>query len=357
MTKKRRIRSKSKKIHGIIDRIKSRFVKPKPAIKVPLSKVQHYQKVVAGMKKELTKIVVGQEFVVDAVIRGLIANGHVLVEGVPGIAKTLIVRALAEVTGCTNSRIQFTVDLLPTDIVGITAYDKVKGFYTLKGPIFTNYIIADEINRAPPKTQSALLEAMQEKQATIGKITYPMMKPFFVMATQNPIESSGTYKLPEAQIDRFLFKVLISYPNSDEERLILQTNMSLRKFEEFALQSVTTPNEIIRMQLAAKDIYLSEEIERYIVEIVMATRNPIKYDIKLGRYILYGGSPRASIGLFIAAKADALMNGKNYVIPQNVKNVAYDVMRHRILLNYEGQAEGIKTEQIIEEILEKVPMP
>ncbi|MBS3113187.1 MoxR family ATPase [Candidatus Woesearchaeota archaeon] len=309
------------------------------------------------MRNEMGKIVIGQHEVINGVIRGLIANGHILVEGVPGIAKTLIIRTLAKVTGCLNNRIQFTVDLLPTDLTGITAYDKVKGFYTIKGPIFSNFIIADEINRSPPKTQSALLEAMQEKQVTISKETFHMMKPFFVMATQNPIETAGTYRLPEAQIDRFLFKVLITYPNFEQEKQILSTNMTLKEFDNYDIKSVTNSKEIIQMQEIAQKIYLSEEIEKYIVEIVMATRNPKDYNLKLGKYILYGSSPRASIGLFIASKCDALMAGKNYVVPQNVKNVAYDVLRHRILLTYEGQAENIKTEQIIEEILDKVPMP
>lgn len=340
-----------------IDKLKEKFLKKAEPIKVSPSQVRAMQNVIKNMKKEMSKIVIGQDQVINAIMRGLIANGHVLVEGVPGIAKTLIIRSLAKVTGCSQNRIQFTVDLLPTDITGITAYDKVKGFYTVKGPIFANFIIADEINRAPPKTQSALLEAMQERQATIAKQTFSMLKPFFVMATQNPIETAGTYRLPEAQIDRFLFKVLITYPSIEEERLILNTNMSLQKFEEFNLKSTTNPTQIIKMQEVAKKIYLSKEIENYIVELIMATRNPKKYNLRLGKYILYGGSPRASIGLFIAAKSDALINGKNYVIPQNVKNVAYEVLRHRIILNYEGQAENITTEQVIEEILDKVPMP
>ena len=316
-----------------------------------------YSKVIDNIRKEVGKIVIGQEEVIDSFLRGLVANGNCLVEGIPGIAKTLIVRALAVATGGKFSRIQFTVDLLPTDIVGITTYDEKKGFYTIKGPIFANYIIADEINRAPPKTQSALLEAMQEKQATIGKNTFPMLKPFFVMATKNPLEQAGVYELPEAQKDRFLFKILISYPNSEQEKKILNTNISLRKFEDYELKPVVTPKKIIELQEAAKQIHINKEIENYIVKIVEATRNPNKYGLKLGKYIEWGGSPRASIGLYIGAKADALIKGYDFVAPQNVKNVANEVLRHRILLNYEGQAEKIKPEDIVSEILNKMPVP
>ncbi|MCD4666740.1 MoxR family ATPase [archaeon] len=316
-----------------------------------------YSKVIDNIRKEVGKIVIGQEEVIDSFLRGLVANGNCLVEGIPGIAKTLIVRALAVATGGKFSRIQFTVDLLPTDIVGITTYDEKKGFYTIKGPIFANYIIADEINRAPPKTQSALLEAMQEKQATIGKNTFPMLKPFFVMATKNPLEQAGVYELPEAQKDRFLFKILISYPNSEQEKKILNTNISLRKFEDYELKPVVTPKKIIELQEAAKQIHINKEIENYIVKIVEATRNPNKYGLKLGKYIEWGGSPRASIGLYIGAKADALIKGYDFVTPQNVKNVANEVLRHRILLNYEGQAEKIKPEDIVSEILNKMPVP
>jgi MoxR-like ATPase len=319
--------------------------------------VKQYDDLFADVRKELGKVVIGQEEVVDGVLRGLIANGHVLVEGIPGIAKTLIIKALAVISGCQFSRIQFTVDLLPTDIVGITTYDEKKGFYTAKGPIFSNFVIADEINRAPPKTQSALLEAMQEKQATIGKETYPMMDPFFVMATQNPIESSGTYALPQAQLDRFLFKILIGYPKMNDEEIILNTNVSLRKFEEYKLKSIINPKEIIKLQKMNQEVYVNKELGKYIVKIIDATRYPDKYKLKLGKYIEWGASPRASIGIFIASKADALMKGKNYVTPENIKNVAYDVLRHRVLLNYEGQAERITTDDVVKEILYKVDVP
>lgn len=319
--------------------------------------IKKHQIEIEKIKKEISRIVVGQEEVVMGLIRGLLSKGHVLVEGVPGIAKTLLIRALAISTGCVFSRIQFTVDLLPSDIVGITTYHEKKGFYTIKGPIFANFVLADEINRAPSKTQSALLEAMQEKQATIGRTTYGIEEPFFVMASQNPIESAGVYPLPEAQIDRFLFKLYMGYPTQDEEKEILTTNISLSRFEDYNIKAIITSKKLIEMQEAAKKIYLSEPVEEYIVRIVDATRNPDKYKIKLGRYIGYGASPRASIGLFIASKANALLSGRNFVLPDDVKKVAFDVMRHRILLNYEGEAEGIKTEEIIQEVLNKIKIP
>ena len=309
------------------------------------------------IKKEIAKIVVGQEEAVNGLLRALLANGHVLVEGIPGIAKTLLIKALSVTTGCSVKRVQFTVDLLPTDIVGITTYHEKKGFYTIKGPIFANFVIADEINRAPPKTQSALLEAMQERQTTIGRETFPMMKPFFVMATQNPIETAGVYPLPAAQVDRFLFWMNMDYPNKGEEEEILRTNVELKKFEEYKIKPIINPKKIIELQGYAKEIYINKAIEKYIVEIVNATRHPEKYGVRMGRYLEWGGSPRASIGLYIASKTDALIRGSNFVTPQNVKNVAHDVLRHRLILNYEGEAENIKSDDIISEILSKVPVP
>ena len=309
------------------------------------------------MRDEIAKIVVGQESVVDALLRGLISDGHCLVEGVPGIAKTLLIKTLSRISGCTFTRIQFTVDLMPSDIVGLTAYDMKKGFYTVRGPIFSNFVIADEINRASPKTQSAMLEAMQERQVTIGKETFPLPNPFFVMASQNPIETLGIYPLPVAQVDRFLFKICMHYPKPEEERIILKQNITLKRFDDYDLKRVITPSRIIELQRVAKKIYMSKEIEDYIIKLVNATRNPKKYGIELGKYIEYGGSPRTSIGLFIGSKTDALMNGENFVTPQRVKDVAYDVMRHRIILDYEGEAEGIRTDDVIKEIISKVPVP
>lgn len=309
------------------------------------------------VKAEVAKVVVGQEKIVDGLLRGLLANGHVLVEGIPGIAKTLVIKTLAQATGCKFKRIQFTPDLLPTDIIGIVSYEKHKGFFVIKGPIFSNFVLADEINRAPPKVQSALLEAMQEKQATIGKETYPIEKPFFVLATQNPIETLGTYTLPEAQIDRFLFKLLMEYPSKAEEQKIIEQNITIQSFDEFKIKPVLSSKRIIEMQQLTKKISHSDKIKEYIVDIINSTRQPQKYGIRMGKYIEIGSSPRASISLFIAAKADALLKGDTYIKPQHIKNVAFDVMRHRLILNYTGQAEGIKPEDIISEILSKVLIP
>ncbi len=319
--------------------------------------IEKHREKLDAVRNEVAKVVVGQKEVVNGLLLGLLCNGHVLVEGVPGIAKTLLIRSLARATGCDFKRIQFTVDLLPTDITGITAYHKDKGFYVVKGPVFTNFILADEINRSPPKTQSALLEAMGERQVTIGKDTFRLPDPFFVMATQNPIESAGTYPLPEAQIDRFLLKLYMYYPTSEEEIKILRQNINLYKFEDFGLKPVITPQDILKMQEDVKKIYMSSKVEKYCVGLVDATRHPKKYGIKLGKYIEWGSSPRASIGLFIVSKANALLHGKNFVIPDFVKEVAHPVLRHRIILNYEGLAEGVKTDDIVKEILAKVPIP
>jgi len=321
------------------------------------SKISEYKKLFEKVKRETGKIVVGQEETMDTIINGLVADGHILVEGVPGIAKTLLIRALAKVTGGAFSRIQFTVDLLPTDITGLTAYNEQKGFYIIKGPVFANFLLADEINRAPPKVQSAMLEAMAERQVTIGKETFPMMKPFFVLATENPIETSGTYPLPEAQVDRFLFKVKMTYPTFDEEMEILKTNIQVKHFEEYEMNAVINPEKIIEIQDVAKKVYVSKEVEQYIVELVEATRNPKKYGVDLGRYIEWGASPRASIFLFTSSRAYALMKGSTYVTPTHIREVAHNVMRHRVILNYEGLAENISTDEVVSEILSKVPVP
>jgi len=308
------------------------------------------------VKQEIARVVVGQDEIVDSLLRAILADGHVIVEGVPGIAKTLLIRTLAVVTGCSFKRIQFTVDLLPTDITGITSYNEQKGFYVVKGPIFANYIIADEINRAPPKTQSALLEAMQEKQTTIGKTTFPMMKPFFVMANNNPIEQSGVYPLPEAQVDRFLFKLKMNYPDEKQSKSIIEQNITLKKFEDYNLKAITNPEKILQMQDFTKKVKHTDKIKDYICRIVSATRNPKKYGITYGKYIEWGASPRANIGLFIAAKADAVMKDNKFVTPAHVKNISCDVLRHRILLNYRGRAEGVSTDDVVKEILSKVPV-
>jgi MoxR-like ATPase len=319
-------------------------------------RIKFYQERFDDIRAEIGKVVIGQKEVIDGLIEALISNGHAMVEGIPGIGKTLLVKTLAKITGCAFSRIQFTPDLLPTDIVGITTYEEGKGFFTVKGPIFANFILADEINRSPPKVQSALLESMQERQTTIGKETFKLPEPFFVMATQNPIELLGTYKLPEAQIDRFLYKLLMTYPSPEEEIRILHTNITIYDFDDFKLQRVITPDDIIMAQEFVKKIYTDPKIENYIINIVESTRKPAKYDVKMGKYIDFGGSPRSSIALYIASKAHALLKGRSYVIAQDVKDTAYNCLRHRILLNFEGEAEGIKTEDIIKEILTKVPI-
>ena len=312
------------------------------------------KELVEEIEKEMSKIVVGQKETIRGVIRAILCNGHVLVEGVPGTAKTLIVKAMAKVMGCDMKRIQFTVDLLPSDLTGILSYTPKKGFEVLKGPLFTNFVIADEINRAPPKTQSALLEAMQETMVTLAKKTYPLPLPFFVMATENPVETKGVYSLPEAQMDRFLFKLLISYPQFKEEVDILSENVTIKKFEDYELKSILSPEKIIKFQERVKEVFSSDVIQDYIVRIVSETRNP---DFELAEYIDYGASPRASIALFISSKAEALINGRDYVIPADVRKVVFDILRHRIILNYEAVAKKISTEEIIKSILEKIHAP
>ncbi len=319
--------------------------------------IKQFHENVENAKEQIHKILIGQYEVVDSVFRAMVANGHVLLEGVPGIAKTLLVRSVSEAMGCSFARVQFTPDLLPSDITGMTSYQKEKGFYIIKGPVFANFILADEINRAPPKVQSALLEAMQEKQVTIGHETLQLPVPFFVLATQNPLEQVGTYPLPEAQVDRFLFKVNVVYPHFEDEIEILNKNMTIHKFEKFKISPVFNPDKIVEAQDAAKKVYLSQKIEHYIVSIIDATRHPDKYKLKKGKYIEFGASPRGSIALFITSKANAILKGRTYVIPQDVKTVAYDVLRHRLLLTYEAQAENVKTEDIIDEILDTIPVP
>jgi len=306
---------------------------------------------ISKLKKEMSKIILGQEDIVNGLIMGLLCNAHVLVEGVPGIAKTLAIRALASASGCSVKRIQFTVDMLPTDIIGLTNYTPEKGFEIIKGPIFANFVIADEINRAPPKTQSALIEGMQEKQVTIGRKKFHLPNPFFVMATENPIENAGVYPLPEAQIDRFLFKLIMGYPKEKVERQVMETNITIRKFEAFGLKPVITPKEIIKMQLIVQKVYLDDNIKSYILEIVRKTRNK---EFKNSEYVAYGSSPRASIGLFIASKARALMQGRNYVLPEDIKKVVFDVMRHRLILSYKATLDKISPDSIIQEILNSV---
>ena len=312
------------------------------------------KQILLEVEKEMSKVVVGQNDIIHGLLRAVICDGHVLVEGVPGVAKTLIVRTMARILGCDMKRIQFTVDLLPTDITGIMSYAPKKGFEIIKGPVFTNFILADEINRSPPKTQSALLEAMQEKNVTIARETYGLPIPFFVMATENPLEVSGVYSLPEAQIDRFLFKLLMDYPTSEDEKAILKKNITINKFEDYDLKAILNPKKILDLQAQAKRVFTSEIIEEHIVKIVKETRNKTG---EFGKYISYGASPRASIALYIASKAEALMLGRDYVIPEDVKTVVFPVLRHRIILNYEAEPEQITTDEIIKHILSKVNTP
>ncbi len=308
------------------------------------------------INREISKVIVGQKHLIDSMLIGLLSDGHILLEGVPGLAKTLAINTLAGIINAKFNRIQFTPDLLPADLLGTMIYSqKQEEFFVRKGPVFTNFILADEINRAPAKVQSALLEAMQERQVTIGAETFRLDDPFLVMATQNPIEQEGTYPLPEAQVDRFMLKVVITYPKKAEEGLIIRQNLT----GEFPAPSrVLSPVEIIRARNVVRDVYLDEKIERYILDIVFSTRVPSEYG--LGRFetmINYGASPRASINLAKAAKAYAFINHRGYVIPEDVRSVCYDVMRHRIGLSYEAEAENIVSENIITEILNTVEVP
>jgi len=322
-----------------------------PVILVSEKEIKSCAEDIKKLKTEMGKVVIGQHHVIDGLIRGLICDGHVLLEGIPGIAKTLTVRALGEATGCIVKRVQFTVDLLPTDIIGITSYTPEKGFEIIKGPVFTNFLIADEINRSPPKTQSALIEAMQEKIVTIGKEDFKLPSPFFVMATKNPIENIGVYTLPEAQIDRFLFNLIMEYPEESDERKIMEQNITTKRFEDYNLKPVINPDDIIKMQDYAKKIYLGEHIKTYILEIVKKTRDK---NFRYAEYISNGASPRASIALFIASKARALMEGRNYVIPEDVRSVIFDILRHRLILSYRATVKKIKVEEVIQTIIDEV---
>lgn len=308
------------------------------------------------IRTEIHKVIVGQEDLIDGLINALLCNNHVLIEGVPGLAKTLSVTTLARMLQASFQRIQFTPDLLPADLIGTLIYNPKSGeFTTKKGPIFANIILADEINRAPAKVQSALLEAMQERQVTIGDETFPLDDPFLVMATQNPIEQEGTYPLPEAQVDRFMLKVRISYPVKDEEHEILKKMAHSRPAIE--VDPVITPQDVKRLRNLVDEIYMDEKIEDYIVDIVQASRNPGDYNLDIGPFIRYGASPRASIFLAMASKANALMEGRGYVTPQDVKSVSMNVLRHRIILTYEAEAEEKTSEDIIEQILNTVDVP
>ncbi|MBI9062048.1 MAG: AAA family ATPase [Marinilabiliaceae bacterium] len=305
---------------------------------------------------EMNKVIVGQKHLVESLLIGLLSDGHILLEGVPGLAKTLAITTLSTIVDAQFSRIQFTPDLLPADLLGTLIYSQKKEeFIVKKGPIFTNFVLADEINRAPAKVQSALLESMQERQVTIGDKTYKLDEPFLVMATQNPIEQEGTYPLPEAQVDRFMLKVVIDYPKKEEEQMIIRHNLA-KSFPKAS--TILKPEDIIRARKVVKDVYMDEKIEKYIVDIVFATRFPDQYGLERFKdMISYGASPRASISLSMAAKAYAFIKRRGYVIPEDVRAVCHDVMRHRIGLSYEAEANNITSEEVISEILNQIEVP
>jgi len=305
---------------------------------------------------EIGKAIVGQKAMVERLIVGLLGNGHVLLEGVPGLAKTLAIKSLSSAMKAKFQRIQFTPDLLPADLIGTMIYNQKDGnFFIRKGPIFSNFILADEINRAPAKVQSALLEAMQERQVTIGEKTFKLEEPFLVLATQNPIEQEGTYPLPEAQVDRFMLKVKISYPNRDDELKIMRQNVN---FEDVKIQPIVDTDKILKARDLIHDVYVDEKIEKYILDIVFATRSPKDYHLdKLTDLISYGASPRASINLALGAKAIAFIRRRGYVVPEDVRAICFDVLRHRIAVTYEAEAEEITTEYVIQEILNKIEVP
>ena len=317
---------------------------------------QEHQEKIGKVASEVSKIVVGQEFMVNRLMIGLFTNGHILLEGVPGIAKTLTVNTIAEVLHLDFQRIQFTPDLLPADLIGTMIYNQKKAeFEVKKGPIFANVVLADEINRAPAKVQSALLEAMQEKTVTIGETSYKLDRPFLVLATQNPVEQEGTYGLPEAQIDRFMLKVKVNYPSQDEELEVMR-RMSNMKFKP-ELEKLLTKEDIFNIRNEVNQVTISDSLEKYIIELVFATRNPKEHGLdEEAYYMQFGASPRASINLNLAAKCVAFFNKRDYVLPEDIKEIASDVLNHRIILNYEAEADGITTEQIIEKLLNKIPI-
>jgi len=321
------------------------------------------EKIIAGsgfldkMNEEIGKVIIGQQYMIDRLMIGLLANGHVLLEGVPGLAKTLAIKTLSDTIGGNFSRIQFTPDLLPADVVGTMIYNQKKEDFTVKkGPIFANFLLADEINRAPAKVQSALLEAMQERQVTLGDTTYELPAPFLVLATQNPIEQEGTYPLPEAQVDRFMLKVFLEYPSKEEEKLIVRYNINPEGFPK--VKPVVSVDEILAAKELVKEVYLDEKIEKYIVDLVFATRNPADYGLSdLAPLIGFGASPRASINMALAAKAYAFINRRGFVIPEDVRAVCPDILRHRIGLTYEAEAEDVTQTDLVNKIMDFVEVP
>ena len=318
--------------------------------------IQRESAFVDTLTTEVAKVIVGQKQMVDRLLIGLLCNGHILLEGVPGLAKTLTIKSLASAINAKFQRIQFTPDLLPADLVGTMIYNQKDGkFFTRRGPIFANFILADEINRAPAKVQSALLEAMQERQVTIGEETFKLDEPFLVLATQNPIEQEGTYPLPEAQVDRFMLKVTIGYPSREDELLIMRQNVM---GSEGNIRPVVSPKDILSARDAVKNVYMDEKIERYILDIVFATREPAQFKLdKIAPMISYGASPRVSINLALAAKAHAFIKRRGYVIPEDVRAISLDVLRHRVAVTYEAEAEEVTPESIVQEILNHIEVP
>lgn len=321
------------------------------------AKIQRESGFLDAMNAEISKVIIGQQYMIDRLMIGLLANGHVLLEGVPGLAKTLAIKTLSDTIGGSFNRVQFTPDLLPADIVGTMIYNQKKEEFTVKqGPVFANFVLADEINRAPAKVQSALLEAMQERQVTLGQTTYNLPKPFLVLATQNPVEQEGTYPLPEAQVDRFMLKVYLDYPTKEEEKLIVRQNISAGGFPK--ANAVVSIDEILKAKELVKEIYLDEKIEKYIIDLVFATRKPEEYNMPdLKHLIGFGASPRASINMALAAKAYAFLNKRGFVIPEDVRAVCPDVLRHRIGLTYEAEAEDITQSDIVKKIMDFVEVP
>ncbi len=320
-------------------------------------RIQHQSGFIGRVREEVGKVIIGQHGMLDRLLIGMLTNGHILLEGVPGLAKTLTIKSLAQAIQARFSRIQFTPDLLPADVIGTMIYNQQRSeFMVRKGPIFANFVLADEINRAPAKVQSALLEAMQERQVTIGEQTFPLDPPFLVLATQNPLEQEGTYPLPEAQQDRFIMKVIVHYPTREEEQVIIRQNVQGLKAPE--VKPVVTIKEVLQARDLVREVYMDEKVENYILDIVFATRSPEQYKLeKLKLLIGYGGSPRASINLALAAKANAFLNKRGYVIPEDVRAICKDVLRHRIGLTYEAEAENITTEHVVDEILKIIPVP
>ncbi len=319
-------------------------------------KVQQQRGIITQLRDEISKNVVGQSYMIDRMIIGMLSNGHILLEGVPGLAKTLAVTTLAKAIRATFNRIQFTPDLLPADLIGTLIYNPKDGtFYPKKGPVFANIILADEINRAPAKVQSALLEAMQEHQVTIGDETFVLQEPFLVLATQNPIEQEGTYPLPEAQVDRFMLKLKITYPNKKEEMEIL--NRMAHTTSKIQVSSVITPKQIMELRELVDSIFIDEKIKEYILNIVFATREPEAYGLSLKEYIRYGASPRATLCLTLASKAHAFMQGRGYVTPQDVKSIGLDVLRHRVIISYEAEAEEMTSDDVIQKVFDEIEVP